>query len=548
MIAVSDAWKAEHEKLLVPEGFVEISYLLSPNGLQESAFASGDSAMYAYDELVTDPTREFTPYATNELNLWVLDGSREILPAGRGNIGYVGGNFGTGWVEIALPDTRTDLLAGITITWGENYSEYATDFTITAFNGGNRVGQKRVTDNTSVTSVVELNWRNYELLVIDINAWSLPQRRPKIATVQLGYLVTFGKKDLLNFTHTQKTCLCTGELPKNSISFAMDNSTGRWNPNSPDGVERYLSNRQQMKVRYGYDINGKTEWIKAGTFYLSEWHTPSNGMEARFEARDLLEYMIDEPYTGIRSGTLYEIASDAVAKAKLPFGAVVQIDEVLRNYSTSFTGDKTIAEVLQLCANAACCVMYQDRNGVLHITRAALPASGFTIPKRTQYTWPEFALSKPLANVEVSGGTDSEKQELAASCDNEGNVCLELVGDGSTSEPLTYRLVVDSDGETQTVQNEFISTVEQAAEVAEWIAANLETRQTVSGEWRADPRFDVLDNITLETKLGTVSSVWLNELTYSFNGAFRGTFNGYIPKSGNVVEYYAGEIHSGEVD
>ena len=44
-----------------------------------------------------------------------------------------------------------------------------------------------------------------------------------------------------------------------------------------------------MRVKYGLKLNDDTiEYIPAGVFYLSEWESPQNGLEANFVARDLL--------------------------------------------------------------------------------------------------------------------------------------------------------------------------------------------------------------------------------------------------------------------
>lgn len=548
MIAVSDAWTAKQKQLIVPESFVEISYLLAADGLQEAAVANSDSAAaFANTADIVDPTQTYGRYATTELNMWVLDGSLDILPSEGPyeDTGYVSGELDVGEVLISLGSTRTELLPGVTITWSEAYDEYATRFVVTAMRGGAAVASKTVTGNTSTKTVVEMSLYSYDAIHIEVLEWSLPGKRPRIEEVQFGYMVTFGKSEITHYSHSQTVSLVSGELPKNSISFALDNSTGRWNPNNPDGIERYLSDRQKMTVRYGMNVNGRVEWIKAGTFYLSEWKTPANGMEASFEARDMLLFMIDEPYTGIMAGTLYEIATAAIQQAKLPYGATVYLDPVLHEYSAEFgAAERTVAEVLQLCANAGCCVMYQDRDGALHIVRESRLPSEFVIRKTFEYSYPEFELSKPLARVSVAGGAGAGEHSLSTT-DDDGTVTLSL--DETTTSAISYVLDVADAGETQTVTNELICTEAQAAEVAAWVADNLSTRKTVSGEWRADPRLDALDNVVIESKFGTVQSVLLQEVGYSFSGAFHGTFKGYIPKQGNAVDYYAGELFCGEV-
>lgn len=550
MIAVSEAWKERQDGLLAPEGFVEISYLLSHDGLQEEAVSSStDAADFAATGKIVDISAHIGKYATLENNFWVLDGRADILgdevPT---DSGYVGASQdGTGSVQLRLATQHKETIPGVTITWADGY---ATEFTVAAKQAGRTVATKAIAGNTDQVSVVEFAMSNYDEVAITVHGWSLPGRRARIKVVQLGYQVVFTKDDITSFSHSQTVCLNSGELPKNSISFSLENSAGRWNPSNPDGVERYLSDRQKITVRYGFNVNGAVEWIKAGTFYLTEWKTPANGMEASFEARDVLEYMMDELYTGVKSGTLYEIVFSALGQVEFPYGTLFNIDPVLMNYAVDCSASKsdlTVAEILQYCANAACCVMYQDRDGVFNIVRSPRPASGVTIKSMMQYSYPEFSLFKPLRSVEVAGGAVSGDQALEASSNGTGTVSLGL-SSSLNGDAVKYVLEVGSTGENQTVSNEFISTEEQAAEVAAWVAGNLQTRKSLSGEYRADPRLDVLDNISVETRFGTVQSVILTGLTYTFSGAFRGRFEGYVPVAGNVAIHYSGELWSGEVN
>lgn len=133
-------------------------------------------------------------------------------------------------------------------------------------------------------------------------------------------------------------------------------------------------NQQEMRLRYGMDINGAIEWIDGGVFWLDEWNIPSNGVEASFTARDELTFM-HAIYTGPLSGTLYEIADAALQQANLPAlstGAeIYALSPVLHQYTTDVTGgamDNTaISAVLQMVAHAANCVLFQDRLGTIRI-------------------------------------------------------------------------------------------------------------------------------------------------------------------------------------
>lgn len=358
--------------------------------------------------------------------------------------------------------------------------------------------------------------------------------------------LVYTKKDLLSFAHQQTGSLVSGELPKNHIEFALDNSDGKWNPSNPRGLARYLSERLKVTLRYGYLINGVEEWIPGGVFYLSEWSTSLNGIEANFAARDILEYMIDTPYTGDVYGTLYNIAQKAIAEASLPTdphtgmeslvlgtstlgssvlgfvqAASISISDELKKHSVGsieYEGDETVAVILQKCANAAGCVMYQNRNGVFVIDKLPYADTGYLIPKKLSYAYPEIDLSRPIKNVSVTYYNDAEV------------VCSFNV-----------------EGETQTLTNNYIQSKVRALKLARWVYNNMRSRQQISGEFRGDPSLDIFDVVNVESKYGTIAGVVLTDIKISFTGAFRVAYSGYVRGSSTSATVYSGEKFAGEV-
>lgn len=351
---------------------------------------------------------------------------------------------------------------------------------------------------------------------------------------QLNDTLVYTKKDLLSFTHQQTVSLLSSELPKNHIEFTLDNSDSKWNPSNPRGLEHFLYERLQVRLRYGYSFDGVEEWIPGGVFYLSEWRTSQNGLEASFVARDLLEYMIDKPYTGAISGTLYDVAKRAIAEAEFSLSAVlgeyvlgsaglgaVLLSEELKKYDVGAVkqdGTETIAVVLQKCANAARCVMYQNRGGTLVIDKLVCGEPVYTVPKKLSYSYPEIEVSRLMRNLSV---TYSGEQ--------------------------VYEHPFANSGATQTLTNDFISTESQARAVAKWTCDNLMSRQKISGDFRGDPRFDVFDVVDVESKHGTITGVVVTDIKHTFSGAFRTTYSGYVLASKARVTVYSGEVYSGEV-
>jgi hypothetical protein len=89
-------------------------------------------------------------------------------------------------------------------------------------------------------------------------------------------------------------------------------------------------------------------------------------------------------------------------------------------------------------------------------------------------------------------------------------------------------LDVFSAGEVQTLGNDFVNTEAHAQKVAAWIRDILVSRKTVTGEFRADPRIDLYDVVSVESKYGTLTPVVVTNITYTYNGSFRGSYTGRV--------------------
>ena len=516
MINVSDEWKEAHKQRLLPETFIEISYAVTEPGLQEdsSSTANMEESYSEIESITSSLTLNREKYSSLELNYWGLDGSFTYYDESPKNPGYVTSSLSEEdatftalpTIEIRFSKVHTELIPGITITWAEKLNEWAESFHIRVYNGSALVAEKVVEDNTTPISLVWMDLENYDRLTIEVLKWSHPQHRARVERVFLGIRTIYTKDDLLGFTHSQSVDLLSGALPKDEIVFRLRNEDSRWNPENPTGAERYLMERQEIHVKYGMTVNGVTEWIEGGRFWLSGWSTPANGMEASFTARDLLEFM-NEKYTGRMEGQLYYIAVDAFRQANLPIAETGKtryfIHERLLDYGATIEGDNTIAEVLQKVAHMACCVLYQDRDGVLRIEPRGNILTDYVIRREMSYIHPEFEISKPLKAVEVS------------------------YGDG-----LSYLFPVNASGEVQTVSNDLIGTETDAKRVAEATAAVLKGRKTLSGEFRADPRLDALDIVSVESKFAT-NPVVISEIEYSTTGGgFHGRFTGRVVQDG----------------
>ena len=512
----SQAWLDKFNDTLVPEEFVEISYNSTEPGVQEDVTASATAQVpFGNIENTTkEPDRVLTKYATGETNLHVLDGSFRLLPD---SVPYADAGFISQTlvsdsshprIILSFGSVHTRAVPGLTVVWSSMMNEWAAKFKLTAYKGTAVVSTITVSNNRSVYSETEWEIYGYDSIAIDILEWSIPNRRARIEWIMVGLHKVYSKKDLVSYTHTSSRDPISAQLPKDSIEFSLDNSQKTWDAINPRGMFRYLYERQEVDVRYGMDVDGETQWINGGKFYLSEWSVPSNGLEASFTARDALEFMMTSNYTGRKTGTLYQMCYDALET--LPSNVPsFYISEELKEYSTDISSEKTSyknSDILQLAANAAGMALYQTRDGHIRIERVNLTAEEGTevyeIPVINNFQWPEISFASRVKNV---------------SCNVNGKE--HLYPEGSNAE-----------GVTQTVSNELLTEamlVKSKNSITEAYAM-LANRKKVELEYRASPHIDAFDHVKFNHNFGYASSVFVTESKYQYTGCFKGTISGYV--------------------
>lgn len=421
-------------------------------------------------------------------------------------------------VSFDFPVLLEGTIPGLTLTWSTIYGEWASEFRLTAYHGDRSVFTKTLT-NDNISTLIEADIRGYTKLTIEILRWSKPYRRARMEGVVFGIQKVYGKSDIMSYNATMYVNLLSAELPKSEITFEIKNLNGAFNPDNPQGVEKYIMERQRVTVSYGYKLGDMVEWIDGGIFYLSEWDTPQNGITATLKARDAFELMTDT-YTGPAQGTLYQIAKAALTQADIPSLPDGHPRWFLHPYLERVSvpdyaelRDCSIAEVLQYVANAGCCVLYQNRRGQVRIEPLLRNLTDYSIDRFNSYADSELVLTKPLKAVAVNRDR--------------------------------YILPVARNGTTQPIENPLISD-KQAPAVAEWVAELLANRRTLSGAFRVDPRLDPLDIVTNVNQF-SASRVVVSEVKFSYNGAFRGSYRGRGVDQLFGKYFHVGELYTGEV-
>lgn len=541
MQTVSQNWKNAHKQTLLNESFVEVSLDIADPDSAADATAVDNGSVYISNtwHIAKDIDKNILPYCTLEQNLWLLDGTRKIIPeSDYGESGYPW-DAKSGYVGDVLSDDECAfsdkvpvitigfswvfdaLIPGITITWGAAHGEYAEQFDVIAYNGDTVVAEKEVVGNRSVTSLVMVDIVNYDRIVIRVKKWCLPHHRARVDEIFVGIHKVYSKTELFNYVYTQSVDPLSTSLPQTKIKFSIDNASGEYNPYNESGLSKYLMERQEIRSRYGLKLSdGSIEWIKGGTFYLSEWYAKQNGLSAEFVASDLLGLMSDkwvDSYPNTRRRSFASLAFSALQAANLPLRRddkpYLSLPDWFYDESMGTTAplpNDTLANCLQLIANAAECVLYQDRDGVLHIEPLRFDDTDYEINSFNSYSKSEITVSKPIKQVVVKVYSYSQS------------------ADGSISSATTDVAVdVGDTGETIVVDNPLVDNEARAKSIGEWVGTHLGHRLSLDSSWRADVRLDALDIVTNKNAYNT-NAVRMTDVEYSFSGAFRGTGKGKV--------------------
>lgn len=522
MVEVSDKWKEKFNETLVPESFVEITCGITEPGINKKATIVTSSAapFSTFHNIALSDNASISRYSTGEPNLTVLDGSCSIVPSSPpyGTTGFLSAEIfddsSHPVIRLELPSENKSSIPGVSICWSTAFNEYATDFSVSAYLGAKKLKTVTVNGNKSIRSDVEVELSGFDAVEVEVLKWCLPDRRVRVEQVKIGRYLVFDKTKILSYSHSSARDPISGQLSQESISFSLDNSDRTWDSVNPQGIYKYIYERQPVTVRYGMDVDGKTEWVSGGMFFLSEWSVPANSIEASFQARDAFLYLSSTKYTGRKYGTLYEMCYDALELLEAD-EITFDISDELKDYSTDITSDESTyhnSDILQLAANAAGMALYQTRDGVIKINRvygADTSNPVLDIPVLNNYSWPEITFAQNMLNVVTTVGNAT----------------------------YTYPENPSGKGVSQTLSNVML-TKDILAKSRNALTESygvLSNRRKASLTYRASPTIDALDMVKIHHQFNYDAVLLATNVKYTFNGCFKGTVEGYMMADAQAI-------------
>lgn len=351
-------------------GYIRATIGVINSDAQNSAKVT-DTALTYYSSAVSPFTGDSVKniYATPENDFAKLDGTRYFLPKRDSGFDYYNNGIVTsdimGAIKISLGGLHE--IKGFTIDFGDCYP---TEFDFT-FDGGT-IRYRNVERVWSTQRI----FRDISYVIIKPLRMVNVSGRLRIYRFSCGINDEFTNAKVTNYTSKEYVSDITESIPSTDATLTVQNYDGYYDPDNDDSTMAYLEIGQELKVSFGYDVDGSgnIEWLPESTTYLKSWS--ANGREATFVSTDRFVFFTQMYKKGEYKPngiSLYDLAVSVFLDIGLS-DFEYHIDESLKNVVVKNPIPiVTHAEALQIIANAGRCKLYTDRQNRICIEPSYAP-------------------------------------------------------------------------------------------------------------------------------------------------------------------------------
>lgn len=469
MQRTSALYRAEVAKPIAAQGYIRITFGVTDTDAAATCGPVETTAgtFYSQAQRMLREDAPKTSYATFEPGRMRLDKGLRIPPhPGEGGVqgeGFVSAGMSGADGRFAEEDapalrlefSRPHTVPGFTFTFDEVCGEWPCEMLLRATLAGETVLEARYEPNAAVYTTPDAAER-FDGLEVRFLKTAKPWRRVRVQQLMFGFGLVFENGQVEKAVQRLEVDPIGRRLPVNVLEFAVVNVnplTGGgdsylYDPDNAQGIYRYISEQNPVKVEYGQYLpggmrwsdayagswggleangwkavreGGVTEWIPGGRYYLTG-QPVVDGLTARFKARDALS-ALEGVYRRGRYApegrSLYRLALDVLEDSGLaPFGSGVpwKLWEGLAEItSCAPLPVKKHRECLQLIAHAGCCVLYTDREGYIRIEPAGCEEEDFRLDFDQMLGRPKVSQIPTLLAVECpaySYAPEADESEL----------------------------------------------------------------------------------------------------------------------------------------
>ena len=531
--------------------------------------ASGEASVSLLKQITNGVTEASKPHLMRlELNNTILDGSSQITGDDNGQVGWWSSSLcnescifePAEAVTFSLPYLAN--VIGISIYWGE----IPREFTLAFYSGSTLKAEKTVSGNKEQVTIIEQPVYGFDKLVISVSENVYPYTRAKIVNVIFGIIKIYTDDEIISMSSLDQIAFMPDALASNEITLEIENFSRDLNPINPQGVIKYLQQKQVISTQLGIGSDSGIEWISIGDMYLYQWPTSSNDGTAKLILRSEVDF-IKGTYktTSIGLVDAKTLLTEIFGKAGIT--KYIIPDKLASIQLNGFVSEIDYRKAIQLIVNACCHYIKLERDMTLNIKPIVITEPVKTIDYDNIYDKPEITSDseKGAYGVTVYRYSDGfsttlvDKMSLGDAGTKSGTIRYSPAVNVSASvtngtlDAVTYDIdscyvtVTVKDGATITItgdelysyeyivgnadgiviSNPFVATEDVAQKMLEMYEFLAEYRLTYDVKnWRQDMTLEAGDVVKVQNDFYTEQSVMITEQTLRYDGALSGATKG----------------------
>lgn len=313
-----------------------------------------------------------------------------------------------------------------------------------------------------------------------------------------------GGNNIGSFTHEKSGDILSGILTQDKVTVVINDPEDRYNFADESGNSIYKN--AKMKVTEGFLRPDSPSYygIDGGIYYISSVDSDSYQRKFTITAASILAFMTEKlkDIDGVMSASelVDYVISQANQSKYVPSNSIpVEYDSSLDNITVEFNSSDnySLAETLQLIANACSCILYVDRKGVIQIQKLGDICEHYVLSGKILYEPLSVEFADRIGNIELSSNHGHTTTHTQFEGDNIGAL-----------QKATNVILNDDDATTIRIAIDMLYKLKAAS-------------KTYTANCRIDPALDLFDMIAVPYGK-TVVLACVVGIDAEFTGAWKG--------------------------
>lgn len=421
-------------------GLVDVD---AAESVSSASFSRSQAAVSHINQVYDRVELNTAKYATLEPNLFVLDGYCTVYPNSVTNVetGLVSNDLSNASGTYSYTERLTINFSSAQSSYGLTFIfdahteyEYPKQITVQFLSGSTVLWSGSATCDSN-EYVLEAHVENYNKITVAFDSTWIPYRRVRLTELIFGTVYKYTGDSIVSMSEKSACSVLMESLASTETTITIDNSNKLYNLINPEGAYEYLQEGQS--INYYLSVNGVA--VGMGVRYFTSADSTDSGLTASLTFNDRLYSMDDMYYNNGQTGTwtLSSAVADVLSAAGLSFVNTSYAGSIgSRTIRRCVPQNTTCREALRMMAQAAMCILFVDRNGVLRFVEPELDTvADHDVIRDCLLTEPTVSVKDKFNAVEIRrrdeyAGTDEESVKISAAASGE----VELVK--SISNPL----------------------------------------------------------------------------------------------------------------